>query len=194
LCDWRRNTYIVTTESILSNSILPESILVTAEPNTYIVIYFNERVFFFFFVPSNIDFRIFYKYTFLSVALLDGRCLCIFWGTLNHRYNIPVCLLPRLWTCFISSNNFIVVLERIWYDIHILTMDQDDDGSHIKDLAINLIHKMWTSLIRTKQFHSLSEFTMSIVRATEPIGSILIIFLFRRKMSIGPIDLIIIEG
>jgi hypothetical protein len=35
---------------------------------------------------------------------------------------------------------------------------------------------------------------MSIVKATEPIGSILIIFLFRRKMSIGPIDLIIIEG
>jgi DNA topoisomerase-2 len=52
-------------------------------------------------------------------------------------------------------------------------MDQDDNGSHIKDLVINLIHKMWTSLIRTKQFHFLSEFTTSTVKATNSNGAVI---------------------
>jgi DNA topoisomerase-2 len=54
--------------------------------------------------------------------------------------------------------------ESLRYGHILLMMDQDDDGSHIKGLVINLIYNMWPSLIRTKDF--LSEFITPIVKAT----------------------------
>lgn len=48
---------------------------------------------------------------------------------------------------------------------HLMIMaDQDHDGSHIKGLVINMIHKLWPSLLKIDGF--LQEFVTPIVKAT----------------------------
>lgn len=48
---------------------------------------------------------------------------------------------------------------------HILIMtDQDPDGSHIKGLTINLLHKYWPNLLSTENF--IQEFTTPLIKVT----------------------------
>jgi DNA topoisomerase II len=52
---------------------------------------------------------------------------------------------------------------------HIMIMaDQDNDGSHIKGLLINLIHHMWPSLLRDYP-NFLYQFITPIIRATPKV-------------------------
>ena len=51
------------------------------------------------------------------------------------------------------------------YGSVMIMADQDHDGSHIKGLVINFIHKFWPSLIKCNNF--VKEFITPIIKATK---------------------------
>jgi DNA topoisomerase-2 len=55
-------------------------------------------------------------------------------------------------------------LEQLRYGSIMIMADQDHDGSHIKGLIINFIHKFWPSLLQIKGF--MKEFITPIVKVT----------------------------
>jgi DNA topoisomerase II len=54
--------------------------------------------------------------------------------------------------------------EELRYGKVMLMTDQDHDGSHIKGLFINFVHKYWPALLKSGDF--LEEFVTPIIKAT----------------------------
>ncbi|KAK2398556.1 DNA topoisomerase [Trifolium repens] len=64
----------------------------------------------------------------------------------------------------LGKMNGVDIRKSLRYGNILLMMDQDHDGTHIKGLVINLVHKMWPSLVKESQF--ISQLTTPIVKAT----------------------------
>ncbi|CAJ2675450.1 unnamed protein product [Trifolium pratense] len=66
----------------------------------------------------------------------------------------------------LGKKNGVDIRKSLRYGRILLMMDQDHDGSHIKGLVINLIHRMWPTLVRTTDCQFIYQFTTPIVKAT----------------------------
>ncbi len=68
---------------------------------------------------------------------------------------------------------------------HVMVMaDQDHDGSHIKGLVINFLHRFWPSLFNCKGF--ICEFITPIVRfSVHPLSQDLILILLNEDRRAG---------
>ncbi|XP_045800074.1 DNA topoisomerase 2-like [Trifolium pratense] len=66
----------------------------------------------------------------------------------------------------LGKKNGVDIRKSLRYGRILLMMDQDHDGSHIKGLVINLIHRMWPTLVRTTNCQFIYQFTTPIVKAT----------------------------
>jgi DNA topoisomerase-2 len=64
--------------------------------------------------------------------------------------------------------------NKLRYGRILLCTDQDHDGSHIKGLFINILHKFWPSLLKQPDF--LSQFVTAIIKVTHSSSGVVKLF------------------